>query len=83
MTPITKQRPEIDMETLTLDVRGIPDEKVHYLQQLIERWKRESQPADAPPKIVKRKVDPSEFIVKKSHIIGGELTRAMAYDDDI
>ena len=65
----------------TLDVRGLPEEKVQYLQELIERWKQQEQTTDAPTPIKKRKVDPSEFIVRHSNI-KGELTRAMAYEDE-
>ena len=64
-----------------LDVRGLPEEKVQHLQQLIERWRQQKQAEDALEPIKKRKVDPSEFIVKESHIIGGKMTRAMAYED--
>ena len=70
----------------TLDIKGLPKDKVHYLQQLIKQWRMEQEAAQAPPAnalkpILKRKVDPSEFLVVKSQVIGGEVTRAMAYDE--
>jgi len=71
------------MET-TLDIRGLPEERVEYLKSLIELWKKdetEEQDQKTPKSIVKRKVRPEEFIVKKSHIIGGNMTRAMVYED--
>jgi len=69
------------MDTLKVDVRGIPDEKIGELERLIERWRQEARITDEPVSIKRRKVDPSEFIVKESDVIGGEVTRAMAYDE--
>ena len=81
MTPITKQYAEVNMDTVdTLDIKGLPQEKVNYLQQLIERWKEqakartENQPGDEDD------VKPSDFIVKHSNVKGGRVTRAMAYE---
>ena len=68
------------MDTLKVDVRGFPDEKVCELERLIERWKQAAQATDGPQPIIKRNVDPAEFIVRDSDVIGGEVTRAMAYD---
>ena len=71
------------MET-TLDIRGLPEERVEYLKNLIELWKKDEtkeQDQKTPKSIVKRKVRPEELIVRKSHIIGGKITRAMAYED--
>ncbi len=64
----------------TIDVRGLPKEKVDYLQQLVRKWKQEQEPAPAQDD---GDVKPSDFTVQKSHIIGGKLTRAMAYEDDV
>ena len=64
----------------TIDVRGLPKEKVDYLQQLVRRWKQEQKPTAAQEG---DDVKPSDFTVQKSHIIGGKLTRAMAYEDDV
>jgi hypothetical protein len=66
----------------TLDVTGLPDEKVRYLKQLIEQWKRQEAASAAVPAIPKRTVDPSEFLTKPSYILGGVVRREMAYDDD-
>ena len=64
----------------TIDVRGLPKEKVDYLQQLVRQWKWEQKPA---PTQEEDDVKPSDSTVVKSHIIGGKLTRAMAYEDDV
>ena len=60
----------------TLDVRDIPDEKVRYLEQLIELWKGQSKAHQQEGD----DVNPSDFIVRDSQIQGG-LIRAMAYED--
>ncbi len=67
------------METLTLDVQGVSEEKINYLQQLVELWKgqaktRPEEQGDEDD------VKPSDFIVRDSMIEGG-VTRAMAYED--
>ena len=68
----------------TLNVGGLPEERIQYLKDLIALWKKhgagEKTPG-APKPIIKRKVDPSEFLVVKSRVIGGEVTRAMVYDE--
>ena len=66
------------METLTLDVRDLPDEKIQQLRQLVERWKQE-KPAEGPSLIKKRTVDPSEFIVRDSKL-KAPYSRALAYE---
>ena len=66
------------METLTLDVRDLPDEKIQQLRQLVERWKQE-KPAIEPSLIKKRTVDPSEFIVRDSKL-KAPYSRALAYE---
>ena len=67
----------------TLDITDLSDEKVAYLKSLIAQWKKgEAEKVLSSPHGGKRTVDPNEFIVKPSHIIGGKLTREMAYDDD-
>ena len=43
--------------------------------------KREVMNSGGVQPIIKRKVVPSEFIVKDSDVVGGEVTRAMAYDE--
>ncbi|MEW6756081.1 MAG: hypothetical protein AB1505_34660 [Candidatus Latescibacterota bacterium] len=67
------------MET-TLDVRGLPVERVAYLKSLIQHWRRQAQPQ--APLEGEDDVRPTDFIIKSSRIIGGEMTRAMAYDRD-
>ena len=70
------------MET-TLDVRGLPEDRIEYLKHLITLWKDQETkaPSLTVPTTVKRNVHPSEFLVVKSHVIGDEVTRAMAYDE--
>ena len=36
------------MDTLTPDVRDLPDEKIEELRRLVERWKHETTPAISP-----------------------------------
>ena len=68
------------MET-TLDVAGLPEERIKYLKNLVAVWKTRGECSDGLQPIIKRKVVPSEFIVKDSDVVGGEVTRAMAYDE--
>ena len=67
------------MDTLTVDVRGLPDEKIRQLQQLVEDWKHEEKSQIEPVAIKKRKVDPSEFTPSLTKL-KGPLTRALAYE---
>ena len=67
------------MDTLTVDVRGLPDEKVRHLEQLIEEWKQEERLEIKPVTVKKRKVDPSEFASYKTKLTG-PLTRELAYE---
>ena len=68
------------METLTLDVRDLPDEKIQQLQRLVESWKQEAKPGIEPALIKKRKVDPSEFIPGLTKF-GAPLARTLAYEE--
>ena len=67
------------MDTLTVDVRGIPDERIRQLERIIEQWKKEEQPIIKPMAIKKRKVHPSEFPSYKTKLTG-PLTRELAYE---
>ena len=67
------------MDTLTLDVRDLSDEKIQQLRQLVESWKQE-KPVIEPALIKKRKVDPSEFTPSLSKF-KAPLTRALAYEE--
>jgi hypothetical protein len=71
---------EAVMDTLIIDVRGLPDEKIQELARKIEQWKRETRPAIDPAPIKKRKVFPSEFVPHKTKL-KGPLTRALAYEE--
>ena len=68
------------MDTLTLDVRNLSDEKIQQLRRLVESWKQEAKPAIEPAPIKKRKVDPSEFTPSLSKF-KAPLTRALAYEE--
>ena len=68
------------MDTLMVDVRGFPSEKISQLQRIIDRWKQEEEAGDQEEQIEKRWVDPSEFVPRKTKL-KGKLTRALAYED--
>ncbi len=68
------------MET-TLDVAGLPEDRIQYLKNLVAIWKARGENSGGLQPIIKRKFAPSEFIVKDSDVVGGEVTRAMAYDE--
>ena len=68
------------MET-TLDVAGLPEDRIQYLKNLVVIWKARGEHSGGLQPIIKRKVAPSEFIVKDSDVVDGEVTRAMAYDE--
>ena len=67
------------MDTLTLDVRNLPDEKIQQLRRLVESWKQEKTSIELAL-IKKRKVDPSEFTPGLSKF-KAPLTRALAYEE--
>ena len=67
------------MDTLTIDVRGLPDDRVHELEQLIEKWKQGGWAGIKPAATKRRKVDPSEFPSFRTKLTG-PLTRALAYE---
>ncbi|MCZ6633125.1 MAG: hypothetical protein O7G87_06940 [bacterium] len=55
-----------------LDVRGLPKDKVDYLQQLVDQWKKETaQTTDD--------TDKAAFTTQKSRVIG-PLTRREIYE---
>ena len=68
------------METLTLNVQGVPEEKINYLRQLVELWKGQAKARPEKQQGDEDDVKPSDFIVRDSMIEGG-VTRAMAYED--
>ena len=67
------------MDTLTLDVRDLSDEKIQQLRRLVESWKQEKTSIELAL-IKKRKVDPSEFTPGLSKF-KAPLTRALAYEE--
>ena len=67
------------MDSLKIDVRGYPDEKIRELEQLVERWKQEAQAVGQAKSMVKRRVEPAEFVPRKTRL-KGPLTRALAYE---
>ncbi len=72
------------MDTLTIDVRGLPDEKVRELEQMVELWMQREQPRDDQTEISPVNHDVNkriQFSTHKSHIIG-KVTRAAAYEHE-
>ena len=64
------------MPTHSLDVRGLPEEKVSHLQRLIEQWRRETLQQQERP----HKEDPGPaFATHRSRVLG-RLTRNEIYD---
>ena len=61
----------------TLDVQGLPKERIDYLKNLIELWKKQDQ---SQPQGEDDDIKPSDFIVKHSNVKGGKVTRSMAYE---
>ena len=68
------------MDTLTLDVRHLPDEKIQQLRRLVESWKQEAGPGIELAPSRKRRVHPSEFApgLTKFKV---PLARALAYEE--
>ena len=60
-----------------LDVGDLPQEKVNYLQRLIEQWRQEAaiQKSDKP---VTNKN--TVFATHDSDVVGGEFKRSNAYE---
>lgn len=67
------------MDTLTVDVRGLPDDKIQELEQKINRWKQEAELPGSLPLVEKRRVDPSEFVPRLSKL-KAPYSRALAYE---
>lgn len=65
-----------NMATDTLDVRGLPEEKVGYLQRLIERWRQEVDHAQHLGQDIDEGI---AFATHPSKVIG-RLTRREIYD---
>ena len=68
------------MDTLTVDVRNLPDEKVRELEQLIEFWKKAAQATKETTQPTGN-TDAKEvtFTTQKSRVIGA-LTRHEIYE---
>lgn len=62
----------------TIDVSGLPHNKVAYLNQLIEQWRREGEPTEATPR--SQQDEPLHFTTQQSRVIG-PLTRREIYED--
>ena len=68
----------------TLDVQGLSKARVDYLKELIELWKKQDSRPQEEADLQVRGSDLDKDIVfatHQSHIIGGKITRAMAYED--
>jgi len=77
MTLIAKQHTEVNMDTVdALDVKGLPQEKVNYLQKLIEQWRQEVTEVKAEGNDLDKDI---VFTPHKSKVIG-PLTRQEIYD---
>jgi hypothetical protein len=74
MASILKRRR--NMATDTLDVRGLPDEKVGYLQRLIESWRQQTGRTQHPGQGTDGEI---VFATHPSKVIG-RLTRRDIYD---
>lgn len=61
-----------------LDVKGLPEEKVDYLQELIEKWRQEEAVVEVRPHESEEDED-IVFTTQKSRVIG-PLTRREIYD---
>jgi len=67
------------MDTLTVDVRGLPDEIIQELEKKIDCWKQQARlPGNLQPP-EKRRVDPSEFVPRNSKL-KAPYSRALAYE---
>ena len=58
----------------TLDVRGIPDEQLRWLQKIVEHLKQQA------PVRVKKQGANTRFAIHDSDVVGGEFDRANAYE---
>jgi hypothetical protein len=77
MTPITKQYAEVNMDTVdALNIKGLPQEKVNYLQRLIEQWRQEVAEVKADGNDLDKDI---VFTTHKSKVIG-PLTRQEIYE---
>ena len=66
------------MDKLTIDVQGLPDEKVRELQQMIERWKQQANEIPQPKTQEERTSDAIVFATHNSKV-NGPLTRDDIY----
>ena len=60
----------------TLDVKGLPKEKVSYLQQLIEQWRKEAAQIETGEN---NRDEDIVFATHKSDVLG-PITRREIYD---
>ena len=68
----------------TIDVTGLPKDRIEYIKNMIALWKKQDNGAENAippvPDIPKRKVDPSEFAVTDSKL-KAPYSRDLAYED--
>ena len=65
----------------TLDVQGVGPEGIQHLERLIKFYRHKDQVMVKPKQITKRRVDPSEFIVRDSKL-KAPYSRTVAYEGD-
>jgi hypothetical protein len=61
----------------TLNLQGLRQERIEYLKHLVEFWKKHDLSGQ---QTTEDEVKPADFIVKRSDVKGGRVTRAMAYE---
>ena len=69
------------MET-TIDVKGLPEDRIHYLKNLIELWRKQDEKRQQENEDKQSTADPDNDIVFSTHPskVIGPLTRDEIYD---
>ena len=60
------------MDTLTIDVRGLSDEKIRELEQLVEKWKRQEHTKDVP-----------KLTAQEQQLLASAKEKITAINDDV
>ncbi len=79
MTINTKQPRRKTLETLTVDVRGLPDEKIRELELLIEQWKQADLVAATGQKTDDSKAEQEIVFATHNSKVNGPITRDEIY----
>jgi hypothetical protein len=69
------------MET-TIDVKGLPEDRIEYLKNVVELWKKQAQERLQDDGVGRSSVEPDDDIVFATHRskVIGPLTRNEIYD---